>query len=289
MRVETVELRHQARRTERLLSEGVELVALFLAERVAQALRRRRALGQRVEQFLHVAGILREEVAVFGHEPLEVLLGVLPAGMLVQQIVQILEHAVHALTVLVGGTFEGLLHPGEPLVEHLAAQQVTDLLVVLPGLRAAPVVVGELLHGLRGGGGQFLDPHLREPGVVVECACEGLAFLEDGPVEQLTHLAQRAVEVRPVQQLPPTPIRLRRKAVQPAHRAVTAAQQFPQRTSRRTAGQHVLADRGEGLTQIHRRGEGVAAVVGPVPRAPAHQEYTAAPSSSACLAIRRAR
>ena len=147
--VETVELAHQIRGSERLLCESVEFVALLGGEGVAQPLRRRGPLCEGVEQFLDVLRVLREELAVLGHELLEVLLGVLTAGVLVEQVVEVLEHLRDALPVLVGGPFERLLHPGEALVEHLAAEQVADLLVILPGLRAAPVVVGEFLHGLR--------------------------------------------------------------------------------------------------------------------------------------------
>ncbi len=69
------------------------------------------------------------------HEVLEVLLGVLTARVLVQQVVQVVEHVVDALPVLVGGVLQRLLHPGEALVEHLATHEVLDLLVLLPGLR----------------------------------------------------------------------------------------------------------------------------------------------------------
>ena len=84
------------------------------------------------------------------HEVLKILLGVLSAGMLVQQAVEVIEHLGDALAVFVGGAFQRLLHAGETLVEHLAAQQILDLLVLLAGLAAAPVVVGQLLHRLGG-------------------------------------------------------------------------------------------------------------------------------------------
>ncbi len=89
---------------------------------------------------------------MLGHEVVEKLLQflrrMLSFRMLVQQVVEVVEHVVHALAVLVGRVGQRLLHPGEALVEHLAAQQVFDLLVLLPGLFRAPVVVGELLNRL---------------------------------------------------------------------------------------------------------------------------------------------
>jgi len=65
---------------------------------------------------------------------LKVLLGVLAARMSVQQVVEVVEHVVDLLAVLVGGVLQRLPHPGETLVEHLAAQQILDLLVGFAGL-----------------------------------------------------------------------------------------------------------------------------------------------------------
>ncbi|CNN66487.1 Uncharacterised protein [Mycobacterium tuberculosis] len=56
------------------------------------------------------------------HEVFEVLLGVLAAIVLVQQVVQVVEHLGDALPVLIGGALKRLLHAGEALVEHLAAE-----------------------------------------------------------------------------------------------------------------------------------------------------------------------
>ena len=59
---------------------------------------------------------------MLGHEVVKVLLRVLAARVLVQQVVQVIEHLVDPLTVLVGGVLQRLLHPGEPLIEHLPAE-----------------------------------------------------------------------------------------------------------------------------------------------------------------------
>ena len=122
--------------------------------------------------------------------------------MLVQQVIQVIEHVVDALTVLVGGVLQRLLHPGEPLIEHLPAHQVLDLLVLLPRLRAAPVVLGQLLHGLGRRRRQRLELQLAESGVVVERARQLLALGQHGLVEQLLDLLQRAVKVVALQQFP---------------------------------------------------------------------------------------
>mgnify|MGYP000084151766 CR=1 FL=1 len=46
------------------------------------------------------------------------------------------------------GVLQRLLHPGEALVEHLPAEKILDLFVLLFGFAAAPLVFREFLHGL---------------------------------------------------------------------------------------------------------------------------------------------
>ena len=152
--------------------------------------------------------------------------------MLVQQVVQVVEHLVDALAVLVGGVLQRLLHPGEPLVEHLAAEQILDLLVLFARLLAAPVVVGQFLHGLGRRRRQRLDPHLVESGIVVERAGQFLALGQHGLVEQLLDLRQSAVKVVALQQLPAPPVGLGGQLVGAAHVLGAAAHQLGQCPSR---------------------------------------------------------
>ena len=84
---------------------------------------------------------------MFVHEVVKILLGVFAAGVLVQQVIEVVDHVVDPLTILVGGPFQSLLHAGEALVEHLAAEQIPDLVVLLARLVAAPAVLRKLLHG----------------------------------------------------------------------------------------------------------------------------------------------
>ena len=109
--VELGERLHQLRRAECLRGQGVELVALLLGHRVAHPLGSGGALGQRVEQLVDGAGVLREEVAVLGHELVELLGGVLTAAVRSEQVVEVAEHLVDLGPVLVRGVLEGLLHP----------------------------------------------------------------------------------------------------------------------------------------------------------------------------------
>ena len=113
---------------------------------------------------------------MLGHEILEVLLGVLTAGVLIQQIVKVVEHLVDRLAVLITGVLQRLFHPGETLVEHLPAKKILDLLVLLFRLTAAPLVFREFLHGLGRRGRQRFDLQLLESGVVIECSGQLLAL-----------------------------------------------------------------------------------------------------------------
>ena len=113
--------------------------------------------------------------------------------MLVQQVVEVVQHLVDALAVLVGGALQRLLHAGEALVEHLAAEQILDLIVLFAGLGAAPVVLGQLLDGLGRRRRERVQLQFAEAGVVVQRAGQFLAFGQHGLVEQLLDLLQGAV------------------------------------------------------------------------------------------------
>ena len=121
------------------------------------------------------------------------MLGVLTASVLVQQVVQVVEHFVDALTVLIGGAFERLLHAGEALIEHLAPEQILDLLVFFPRLAAAPVVVGEFLHGFGRRRRERIQLQLAESRVVVQRAGQGFALGQHRLVEKLFDLLQCSV------------------------------------------------------------------------------------------------
>ena len=176
------------------------------------------------------------------HEVIKILLRVLAARMLVQQVIKVVEHLVDALTVLVRRVLQCLLHPGEALIEHLPAEQILDLLVLFARLLAAPVVVRQLLHGLGRRRRQRLDPHLVESGVVVERAGQLLALGQHRLVEQLLDLLQGAVKVIALQQLPAPAVRLGGQPVCAAHVSGAAPHQLGERPPRRAALHHVLAD-----------------------------------------------
>jgi hypothetical protein len=85
-----------------------------------------------------------------------------------------------------------------PTVEHLATQQVFDLLEIGAGLAALPVVGAKLAHRCGRGGGQCVELHLgQHPIAVVHLGVPGelFAFSQDRLLEEFLHLLQRAVEV----------------------------------------------------------------------------------------------
>ncbi len=173
--------------------------------------------------------------------------------MLVQQVVEVVDHLGDALTVLVGGPFQRLLHAGEALVEHLAAEQILDLVVLLARLVAPPVVFGELLHGLGRRRRERIQLQFAEPCVVVQRAGQFFALGQHRLVEQLFDLLQRAVQVVLAQQFSASTVGFRGQPVGPGHVLGAAAQQLRQRPARRRARHDVLPDLLERLAQIHRR------------------------------------
>ena len=192
------ELLHQLRRPEGLLRELHQLLALLGRHRVEHPLGGGRTLGERVEQLVHVLRVVGEVVAVLVHEVTELLVRDAAGGVLLQQVVEVGEHLLDGLPVLLGGALERLLHAGEALVEELAAEQVLDLLVGLARLRGLPVVRRQLADRGRGGGRQVVEHELAERAVAVvqrDVAGQLPALGEDGLVEQLLDLAHRAVEV----------------------------------------------------------------------------------------------
>ena len=146
--VELTQLTHQARITERLLRQRIQLVTLLLRERVPQSLCSRRALRQRIQKFLDVARVVREILPVLVHELRKLLRSVDTPRVRVEQLIQISQHLANLLTILVGSALECLLHSREALIEDLTSEQITNLLVIRASLFAAPVVVGQILHGL---------------------------------------------------------------------------------------------------------------------------------------------
>ncbi len=263
--VHPAQLAHEIRRAEGLLRELVELLALGGGERVAEARRRGGPLGEGVDEFIDALRILGEELPVLVHELLELRVGVLPEPVRLEEGVEVAQHRLDRGPILVRGALHRLLHPREPLVEHLPAEQVLDLLVRLPAVGAAPRIVGQLAHRRGRRVRQPLDPHLGEARVVVEVARELLALGEHRLVEQLADLLERPVEAVVLQQLPAPLRHATPEVVESALVPAAAAEELAQRALRGRAGHDVLTDRRERLAEVDRRREGIrAARVRPV-------------------------
>ena len=259
--VEPGELLGQPRVAEGLLHEALELGALLGRQRVHHPLGRGGPLGEQVDQLVGGLRVLREELAVLGHELAELLRGVLAAGVRLEQVVQVRDHLADPLDVLGRRVLHRLLHALEALVERLPAQEVLDLLVGLARLGVAPVVVLQLGHGPRGRRGQRVELHLAEPGVVGVLGLQGVPLGLERPLEQLADLLQRPVE-------PVLALQLAAPLVEPAHEVVEtllvaqpAAHQLAHRLPRRRALHDVAAQLVHRRPQVERRRQGVRPVV----------------------------
>ena len=270
--VETGERLEQIGRPEGLLGEGVELAALLIGHRVAQALGGRGPLGERVEELVDIRRGLREVLSVLCHELVELFLAVLPFRMRLEQLVQVVEHRRDRGAVVVGGVLEGVLHPRKPLVEHLASEQVLDLLEVGPGLGALPVVAAEFGHRRRRGGREAVELHLGEGAVrvvQVDVARELGALGVHGPVEQFADLGERAVEIVFLGELPPAGGDAAGEVVEAGTVPAPTAQELAHRPLGRVPGHHVFADRVERLGHVDGRGKRIGPTgVGPVAGGP---------------------
>ncbi|GAB3945029.1 hypothetical protein GCM10027614_36150 [Micromonospora vulcania] len=252
---------------ERLLHEPGKLGALPLGERVHQPLPGRRTAGQHVDQLVDGLRPLREEVAVPPHELGERVGGVLRAGVPGQQVVQVAHHLGELLLRgRVGGGAYRVAQPGEALTQHVVAELVENLLVRPAGVRAGPLVVGQLLHRPRGGAGQIVQHRLGEPRRVVVAAPQLVELGGERLVEQCPSPGHRAIQIAPPQRLPAQSSGPGGQVVQTATPLWATAQQVAQRVAQAATGQHLGADRVHCLTHVVRGREriGTAAPL-PVP------------------------
>ncbi len=179
---------------ERVRHQPGQLLSLLRAERAQQPFRGGHPADQRVDQFLQVLRVVGEQVAVALHELVEIGLGVLSARVGGQHLVQVAEHVLDPLHGLRIGVLQCLPHAAELAVEHLAAQQLPELLEGLAGRLRAPVVVGQPPDRLGRIGGQRVEVRLTQPGLVARVGEQLRPFLPDGRVEQGPRLLQDAVE-----------------------------------------------------------------------------------------------
>ncbi len=159
-----------------------------------------------------------------------------------------------------------LLHALELAVEHLAAQQVLDLLESLPRLGGAPVVLRQRADRPRRVVGEGVELGLGETRVVGRVRKQRLALLLERLLQQLAHLLEGAVEATALAGFAAALLDLAAQVVQPAPALGAAAQQGFERLPRGRAFQDRLAHLVQGSRGVEGRRERIrAAVPGPVP------------------------
>jgi hypothetical protein len=209
--------------------------------------------GEGGGQLLQAARVLGEHVAVALHELLELPLGVLPPGVGLQHGVEVGDHVPDALQLLRAGAGQGVAHPLELGVEHLAAEQVADLLVGGGGLGRAPPVVGQLADGPGGVRRELVELGLGQAGRVRGVGEQGLALGVDGLVEQLPDPLEGAVEPSPLAQLPAPVPGLAEQVAQAPGPGHALAQQAAQGVGGPVPGQDPLPQPVEGPGHVERR------------------------------------
>ncbi len=174
----------QAGLSQRLVDQPLQLLALLRGHGREHPLGRGGPAGQDVDQLFEIAGILRKEFPMLLHELVEIILGVLAAGVSVQHVVQIRHHLPDPFHRLWIGIGQGFPHAAEPAVEDLPAQQVAQLLERLAGRRRAPLVRAQLLHRARGVARHRVELRLAQPRVVGGVGEQLGPFLADGLVQK---------------------------------------------------------------------------------------------------------
>ena len=258
-------LRGQVGIGQRLLHQLGELLALLGAERVHHPLGGGLPTGQRVDQLLDGLRLLREELAVLVHELGERVGGVLVAGVLGQQRVEVGQHVLDLLHRLGVLALQRLLHAGELGVQHLPLQHLGDGLVRLPGLVGAPLVVTQRPDGAGDVVGDGLQLQLRQPVLVAVHPGQLLPLGGQRLVEGGPDLVQGAPEVAALASGGAQLAESLGELVQTTPTVQPTLHQLPQRVPDGAGGQHVLADLVQGRAEVVRRRERVAsAPPGPV-------------------------
>ncbi len=184
----------------------------------------------------------------------------LPPGIRREHLVKVREHVLDALHRLRIRCLQRLLHAAELAVEHFAAQQVTKPLEGRPGGRGPPVVVRELLDGLRRVVRQRVQVRLAHPRLVGRIGEQFGPFLADGGVEQGPGLFQDAVEAAAAADLPLPLAYPAQQVIKPALVAHAAAEEVPQRIRGGGPGQDVVAHLIHRTADVVRRRQRVRAV-----------------------------
>ena len=211
-----IDLPAQVHVLEEALGETLELGALLGRHRVHELLHLGHRLGHLLEQLVEGLRVPGEEVAVALHEPLEV--GLLAPLALLEHLVELGEHVLHALHALRAHVLHAFGHLVEVALHQLLAQLVHELLEALARAVVHPVVLLELLDLAREVGrelvellaallGQVVDD-LLTPAVtrlqrLVDPSLDALALLIRDLAQLLGDLLVHAAEVVVLEHLAP--------------------------------------------------------------------------------------
>ena len=204
---------------EQCFGQPVQLVALLRRHRLEQRLHGRSPPGERLEQFVEVARLLREEVAVLRHELVEAR--ILTTLVSSEHLVEIGEHLLEPLL----GLLAQRLHRTAHLLERLRCQtgpqslhqSVEPMLrltrhevVLLQGSQLAGEVVGKQVESqpallgpapcLRGA--SWIGPAVGLTAFLDLGTIDGVALLVDDVGELAGDLVVHAAEVRPLEPFP---------------------------------------------------------------------------------------
>ena len=213
--------------------QGLQLRALVGRQGIHERLRRRHLLAHLLEQLIQRSRrVVAEHVAVLVHEVLEERLHGIRVDalrLLGQEIVQVLQHVLHALDVALGHVVDHVLDIVEERLRHGPAQLVEKLDVALLRLRIQELVALELLHLAGGVVGQLVEPRFVLLGDIahdvahelvpfaVQPLLDGVAFQVENLVEFLLDFLEHARQVEAVEVLALLFPQLPQHVAQPLH------------------------------------------------------------------------
>ncbi len=253
------ELELQVEVAEGRLGEAAELVPLLRRHRGEHLRHRGRPAREHLEHLVQGPRALREQVPVLGEERLDV--GLLAAGPLLEQLVQVGEHAGDRGDVLGRHRLE---RPGEVAqvgVEEVAAELVEQRLEPLGGLGGREVVVAEGPQPTSRVGGEGVEVELAPAGVLVVAPGELGPLEVDHRLELGGHTIERARQVGAL----PEPLALLThlvpEAVEAAASTEPVAQQALERGPAARTVQEVALETPEDLTDVEVLAERVLGAV----------------------------
>ena len=159
------------------------------AERGHEPAHGRRATGHVLQQLVQALRVVRDQVAVALHEPVEVVL--LAARPLLDHLVELGEHVAEARERFRAHVLQAVGHVPEVRAQHLLAQVLHQLVEEPLRLGIHEAVVGELTDLPRRVGRQRIQEHLAHPRVVLGLERQRAPLAVQDLLELLADLLER--------------------------------------------------------------------------------------------------